>query len=179
LSTGKKSAKIPKKKLDTGKNHAILFVMIPNRSKKSQGVIRRASSQREIVLDAICQGNHLSAREIFEAVGRIKPMSFGTVYRNLQILVEEGEIICVATDTGAFRYDRRRDRHHHLHCKKCGKVFDVPLAYRGAVDREAAKKSGFVIDSHTISFEGLCTTCAADEGGVAGSPRRGGQPKTP
>jgi Fe2+ or Zn2+ uptake regulation protein len=119
------------------------------------------------VLEAICQGSHLTAREIFEAVSKTRRMSFGTVYRNLQILLEEGEITCVAADTGAARYDRRRDRHFHLHCKKCGRVFDVPFPYRRFVDRAASRRSGFVIVSHTITFEGLCRECAA--GGVAGT----------
>jgi Fe2+ or Zn2+ uptake regulation protein len=88
-------------------------------------------------------------------------MSFGTVYRNLQILAEEGEIVCIKSDPEALRYDRRRDRHHHLYCRKCGRVFDVPLPYRARIDREAAEKSGCVIEGHRISFEGLCKDCAA------------------
>jgi Fur family peroxide stress response transcriptional regulator len=89
-------------------------------------------------------------------------MSFGTVYRNLQILVEEGEIIAVQTDPDVLRYDRRRVPHYHLHCKKCGKVFDMPLPYRGDLDKKAGEKSGFLIESHTISFEGLCAGCRSE-----------------
>jgi len=122
-------------------------------------ITRRQTNQREIVLDAICRGNHLSAREIFEQVSRKKRMSFGTVYRNLQILAEGGEISCIQADPEALRYDRRRERHHHLHCKKCGGVFDIPLPYRDDLDREVAVKSGFLIDSHAIAFEGICREC--------------------
>jgi Fur family peroxide stress response transcriptional regulator len=110
-------------------------------------------------LAAICQGNHLSAREIYEAVSQKTRMSFGTVYRNLQILEEEGEIIPVQTDPDVVRYDRKRVRHYHLHCTKCGRVFDMPLPYRGDLDKKAGEKSGFIIESHTISFEGLCLDC--------------------
>jgi Fe2+ or Zn2+ uptake regulation protein len=86
-------------------------------------------------------------------------MSFGTVYRNLQILEEEGEIISVQTDPAVLRYDRKRVRHYHLRCKKCGRVFDIPIPYRKDFDRKAGGKSGFVIESHTVSFEGLCLDC--------------------
>jgi Fur family peroxide stress response transcriptional regulator len=122
-------------------------------------VVRRSTSQRGLVLAAICQGNHLSAREIYEAVSKKTRMSFGTVYRNLQILEEEGEIILVQTDPDVARYDRKRVRHYHLHCTKCGRVFDVPMSYRRDFDKKAGEKSGFLIESHTISFEGLCVNC--------------------
>ena len=122
-------------------------------------VIRRKTSQRELVLEAVCNGNHLSAREIFDLVAAKKRMSFGTVYRNLQILEEEGEIVAIEADPEVLRYDRRRDYHHHLHCTKCGKVFDIALPYRPKLNAEAGKKSGFVIESHTITFVGLCHDC--------------------
>ena len=101
----------------------------------------------------------MSAREIFEIVSHKARMSFGTVYRNLQILVEDGEIIAVQTDPDVLRYDRRRVPHYHLHCKKCGKVFDMPLCYRNDLDKKARETSSFLIESHTISFEGLCADC--------------------
>jgi Fe2+ or Zn2+ uptake regulation protein len=125
----------------------------------SKGVIRRKTSQRDLVLEAICNGNHLSAAEIFELVSAKKRMSFGTVYRNLQILEEEGEIAAIKADPELLRYDQRRDRHHHLHCKKCRKVFDIPVPYRAECDAEAEQKSGFAIESHTVTFEGLCCNC--------------------
>jgi Fe2+ or Zn2+ uptake regulation protein len=133
--------------------------MIPNTVSSDRLIIRRSTNQRELVLTAICEGKHLSAREIFEIVSVKAPMSFGTVYRNLQILVEEGEVISVQTDPNVLRYDRRRVPHYHLHCKNCGKVFDMPLSYRTDLDRKAREKSSFLIESHTISFEGLCADC--------------------
>ncbi|WP_169312601.1 Fur family transcriptional regulator [Leadbettera azotonutricia] len=133
--------------------------MIPIMNKANQKTIRRNTSQRDLVLDAVCKGNHLSAREIFELVSAKKRMSFGTVYRNLQILEEEGEIVAIKTDPELLHYDRRLERHHHLHCRKCGKVFDVFVPYRPEFDIEAAQESGFIIDSHAITFEGLCGVC--------------------
>ncbi|MDR2588526.1 MAG: transcriptional repressor [Spirochaetales bacterium] len=133
--------------------------MIPNRTTLKREIVRRSTSQRELVLEAICKGNHLSAREIFEIVSKKARMSFGTVYRNLQILVEEGRIIAVEADPSVLRYDRRLSSHYHLHCKKCGKVFDMPLSYYNDLDKNAGGASGFLIESHTISFKGLCPDC--------------------
>jgi Fur family peroxide stress response transcriptional regulator len=133
--------------------------MIPNMNNNTKDIIRRKTGQRDLVLEAVCHGNHLSAREIFELISAKKRVSFGTVYRNLQILEEEGEIATIKTDPELLRYDRRRDRHHHLRCTQCGKVFDMPVPYRPEFDTEAAQKSGFTVDSHAITFEGLCGDC--------------------
>jgi Fe2+ or Zn2+ uptake regulation protein len=136
--------------------------MVPNINSPGKSVIRRSTNQRALVLAAVCQGNHLSAREIFEVVSQKTRMSFGTVYRNLQILEETGEIISVQTDPEVLRYDRKRIPHYHLHCRKCGRVFDMPMPYRRDFDKQAGEKSGFVIESHAISFEGLCLNCKKD-----------------
>jgi Fe2+ or Zn2+ uptake regulation protein len=138
--------------------------MIPNIPNIDKSIIRRPTTQRQLILKAICEindcsGEHPTAREIFEIVSRLKKMSFGTVYRNLQILTEEGEIICVQTGYDAIRYDRRRDRHYHFHCKNCGKVFDIPFPYSTNIDIEATKNSNFVVEFHTVTFEGLCLQC--------------------
>ena len=126
-------------------------------------ILRRPTSQRQMVLTSICQNNHPSAREIYEAITRKVRMSFGTVYRNLQILVEEKEITCVQADPEVMRYDKRTDPHYHLHCRKCGKVFDAPLQYHADIGKELAKTSDFIIESHTIVFEGLCRKCAGNK----------------
>jgi Fe2+ or Zn2+ uptake regulation protein len=88
-------------------------------------------------------------------------MSFGTVYRNLQVLVDTGEIIAVKTDSSMVRYDRRRDNHHHLYCRKCGRVFDSSVPYRAEFDGEAQTQetSGFIIEGYRIAFVGLCPDC--------------------
>jgi Fur family peroxide stress response transcriptional regulator len=84
------------------------------------------------------------------------------------ILEEEGEIIQVKGDPELVRYDRRLDQHHHLHCKVCGRVYDMPLPYDAGFDREAAEKSGFLIESHAITFEGICAGCMGREAPKSG-----------
>ncbi|MDR3277052.1 MAG: transcriptional repressor [Treponema sp.] len=141
-------------------NLYIILVMVPNMNNFDKTIVRRPTTQRELILKAVCEGGHPTAREIFDIVSRSRRMSFGTVYRNLQVLAENGEIICVQTDQDALRYDRRRDQHHHFHCRKCGKVLDIPVPYSSSIDREATENSAFVIESHSIRFEGLCPECA-------------------
>jgi Fe2+ or Zn2+ uptake regulation protein len=138
--------------------------MIPNINNTEKSIVRRPTMQRQLILKAICEindgsGEHPTAREIFEIVSRSKRMSFGTVYRNLQILIDEGEIICVQTGYEAVRYDRRRERHYHFHCRQCAKIFDIPFPYSSKINKEAEENSNFVIECHTMMFEGLCPKC--------------------
>ena len=144
----------------TNPEYGSITVIITIMNKNKREVVRRSTSQREIVLNSISMGKHPSARDIYDSITRRVKMSFGTVYRNLQILEEEKEIVCVKADPQQMRYDKRMDRHYHLHCRKCGNVFDVPSRYHVSIDREASKNSGFVVESHTIVFEGLCQECA-------------------
>ncbi len=120
---------------------------------------RRNTHQRESVLKAVGDVGHGTAAEIFGAISQSEPISLGTVYRNLMVLEEEGEILALTGDPGAVHYDRRRDPHYHLFCRTCGKVYDIPLPYTEDLDQQAAQKSGFQIESHSISFTGICQMC--------------------
>lgn len=122
--------------------------------------IKRRSRQRQLVLDAVRKRcDHPTADQICADVrrqdGRI---SRGTVYRNLGVLAESGEISRIRLpDTD--RYDLRAERHHHLLCTACGQVFDAPLPYRPAMDAQMEADTGFRISGHHILFEGLCREC--------------------
>ena len=117
-----------------------------------------------MVLEAVRSNNHPSAREIFEDVATQEgksAISFGTVYRNLQVLEEEGDIARLDLDPQVVRYDCRMEPHYHLRCRSCGELFDFPVICSLVFDREAQENSGFVVESETVLFQGLCPNCAA------------------
>lgn len=120
---------------------------------------RRSTPQRALVLDAVCAANHPTAKELHENISRTRPISVGTVYRNLMVLQEAGEVVPVTSNPEVVRYDQRCDPHYHFCCRVCGRVFDMPLPYEPALDRQATKQSGFDIDSHRITFDGVCADC--------------------
>lgn len=130
---------------------------------------RRMTRQREKVLKAVCSLEHPTAQETYayitsntglQAEDRI---SLGTIYRNLQVLEEEGRIAAVPAGQDAMHYDARLDVHYHILCGKCGKVFDVPMQYNKDIDLEAEKHSGCRIESHDILFRGICKNCCGEE----------------
>jgi len=120
---------------------------------------QRNTKQRQLVLDAVrAHFDHprdqiyLDVRAIDERISR------GTVYRNLNILVRQGEVLQVKLPH-MDRFECRSDKHYHLLCKGCGAVCDVPLPYNVELDEQAAKKTGYTIERHRAIFEGLCPDC--------------------
>ena len=119
-------------------------------------------SQRQLIYDVLCMmPKHPTAQDVFLEVRKQQPhIAMGTVYRNLGVLSEAGAVAHVKTPA-ADRYDARLDRHHHLLCIRCGRVFDAPLRYCAEYDALAAGETGFHIFGHRTLFEGVCPACAA------------------
>ena len=126
---------------------------------------QRNTRQRRMVLDAVrSRRDHPSADEIYLDIReKDDRISRGTVYRNLNVLAEAGEILHVKVPS-ADRYDLRADRHYHMFCTGCGAVYDAPLDYCEEYDRRVGEETGFNIERHRMIFEGLCPQCRKSAG---------------
>ena len=126
---------------------------------------QRNSKQRRIILDAVtARCDHPTADQIYLDVRAIDgKISRGTVYRNLGILSENEELTNVKVPA-ADRYDSRCDRHYHIFCTGCGRVFDAPLSYHAEYDWQIEEETGFQIHRHRLIFEGLCPDCRKKSG---------------
>ena len=92
----------------------------------------RYSKQRELVMQtvqALC--DHPTAEEIYDAAVKECPgLSLGTVYRNLNSLVEAGRVRRVSIPGKADRFDHTLPWHSHLYCTVCGSVTDAEVDER-------------------------------------------------
>ena len=120
----------------------------------------RNTRQRQIVLEAVQEHHdHPSADQIYLEIRAIDPkISRGTVYRNLNILSDDGLITHVRVP-GADRYEGRTDLHYHMICLRCGAVCDIPLSYDLSLDEAIAAQSGYRVIRHRLFFEGVCPDC--------------------
>lgn len=123
---------------------------------------RRKTHQRNLVLNAVqSRCDHPTADDIYLAVRSCdQKISRATVYRNLHLLVESGDIRSLKIH-GSERFDRDINGHAHIICRKCGKVADIDDDYSAALDLRAQKLSNYVIYSHATYYEGLCPACQA------------------
>ena len=123
--------------------------------------VRRNTAQRRLVYEAVLMRNdHPSADEIYLDVNALDPrISRATVYRNLNLLAERGELRHVKLPAGPDRFDWRLEDHNHAMCVRCQRVIDLELPYDGASDACVADETGFLITRHRTVFEGLCPDC--------------------
>jgi Fur family ferric uptake transcriptional regulator len=141
----------------------------------------RLTSQRRVVAEVLSGGEadsgagagggagagagehvHLTADEVHaRAARRLPEISRATVYNTLGELVSLGEVIEVATDGRAKRYDPNAHRpHQHLVCSACGAVRDVHPTGDPLADLPATERYGFTISSVEITYRGHCPSCA-------------------
>ena len=128
---------------------------------------RRNTRQRQLVLDAVrAHHDHPTADDIYTDVhARDEHVSRGTVYRNLNLLADAGQIRAVRMP-GGDRFDLRVDDHPHVVCRSCGRVIDAPVEAMPRLDDMVASRTGFADVSHATTFTGLCPACRAREEGT-------------
>ena len=92
-------------------------------------ISRRNTIQKDLVHNAVCEmKRHVTANEVYEFIKKdYLTIGKGTVYRNLDILVEEGALRKVEIPNGPNRFDFTLKNHYHVTCVKCGEVFDVDM----------------------------------------------------
>ena len=82
-----------------------------------------------------------------------------TVYRNLGLLVELGEIRKISTGDGCERYDYITEDHYHFICNHCGRIFDLDTKQMEGIHNSVVNENIATIDSHELTFYGICKEC--------------------
>ena len=126
---------------------------------------RRNTIQKNLVLNAVRElGCHATADEIYNHIAELHPsISKGTVYRNLGILADMGEIRRIEIPGAADCYDHICERHFHVRCLKCGKVFDVDTEAMPDLFKSIRDAHGFEFLDYDIVFKGICPECSTDK----------------
>ena len=122
---------------------------------------RRDTPQRKLIRTILqsCT-DHPTAETVYRRACTVHPsIGFGTVYRNLSVLAEDGEILHLPIPGGADRYDGTVADHGHYFCHRCGTFGDLPTDT--VADRLAP--AGFRADGLLLIVSGLCGSCAREE----------------
>lgn len=123
------------------------------------------SRQRDAIRDNLrSRCDHPTAEMIFTDIRlRYPKISLGTVYRNLSLLTELGEIRHLPLEDGADRYDGKMEPHSHFICRVCGNIQDLPPVDNALLKESIKGKFDGIIESSKVRFTGLCAACTAAE----------------
>ncbi len=122
----------------------------------------RLTPQRMMVVEAIEESHdHISAEEIHTKARTKYPyLNISTVYRTLELLKEKG--LVAETDLGGGRFLYHpvgKAQHHHLVCRKCGKVMDIEINMLDKLKDELKTEYDFDAELEHIAIFGSCKDC--------------------
>jgi Fur family transcriptional regulator, ferric uptake regulator len=135
-------------------------VMPPSRVAKSPKTLRRNTQQRREIREVFERNDRpLAADEVLDLTQqKVTGLGMATVYRTIKALTDEGWLVPVEVPGAPPRYEvRGKAHHHHFHCLKCGKLFEL----EGCLERlgKLIPPSFRVVD-HVVLLYGYCATCA-------------------
>lgn len=123
------------------------------------------SRQRECIKNfLVTRYDHPTAETVYLNIKESFPnISLGTVYRNLNLLAEIGEIQKLSTGIGPDRFDGNPSPHYHFICNKCGSVLDLDVNGLEHINILAGQNFDGEIEGHITYFYGKCPDCKASE----------------
>ncbi len=129
----------------------------------------RYSRPREAILAYFQErATHVSAEELHRVLkARGEALSLSTVYLNLAVLRDAGLVREFSGANGEALFDSSLEPHHHLVCRGCGAVLDLPDASSVGASAAASLKlraeamSGWQVDEPYLTLRGLCPGCQA------------------
>ena len=126
----------------------------------------RLTPQREKILRVLMENKdkHLSAEDVFYLVKQ-KSLDIGlaTVYRTLELFLENGVIRSLDFGDGKKRYEledlEQVHHHHHAICLSCGKIIEIKEDLLEKLEEQIERENNFKIENHELKFFGHCAEC--------------------
>ena len=104
---------------------------------------------------------HLSADEVaLQLEERLPQINASTVYRTLDVLVDEGLVRRTDLGTGRAVFEPAHEHpHHHLVCERCGRVTHVHDDVLGDLAGRIEERFGFRLGDREATLFGICREC--------------------
>jgi Fur family peroxide stress response transcriptional regulator len=117
--------------------------------------------QRQVIYQVLSgMHGHPSAEEVYERVKvRIPAISLATVYKNIHTFIESGLFREVSLHHGSLRVETNPNPHHHLVCKACKSITDIPAGELGLPVKAHKLRGGFLAQRYAVDVLGLCPEC--------------------
>lgn len=120
---------------------------------------------------------HPTADEVEAGVNTARQLlSRASVYNVLRSLREVGLVRELVAGEAATRFDANLAPHHHLVCRRCGRVEDVPWEVFAVTQREGLS-GGRPVEDVSLTVRGLCRSCGSAEPRASRAPESPRQPR--
>lgn len=121
----------------------------------------RKSRQRDRILEMLhATKKHPTADTIYLQMKSEYPdLSLGNVYRNLNILVEQGLVQRLDFGSTFNRFDGNCETHSHFICEKCHGVSDVEIHESPDPSSLLCSTGGKIVTRYKLDFFGICENC--------------------
>jgi len=125
----------------------------------------RKSKQRQRTLEILQSTEmHPTATWIYDQLKEdYASLSLGNVYRNLNILVEQGSILELKFGSTFNRYCANIKPHYHFICEKCSAIKDLDLPPSHELNERVEKMTNYKVLNHRLEFFGLCDNCNGEQ----------------
>ncbi|MCH8289173.1 MAG: transcriptional repressor [Candidatus Marinimicrobia bacterium] len=115
-----------------------------------------------IFKEVYSSSEHFDADEIyFRLRSEKKRVSRATVYRTLDLLVENGFVSKVNVGQSQVHFENTLAQKHHEHlvCTQCGKIIEFNNKLLEEEQNRICKEYGFLPTKHNLIVFGLCDKC--------------------
>ena len=132
----------------------------PGADLRSAGL--RVTRPRLAVLAALADAPHASADAVHARVQeQVGPVSRQAVYDVLRALGDAALVRRLVIGNASLYELDEHDNHHHLLCRECGALADVPCAVGAAPCLTPSHDHGFEVEVADVLYSGLCPDCRA------------------
>ena len=123
---------------------------------------KKTTKQRQLILDILSKSNlPLTAEQIYSDALNVNPnIAKTTIYRNIDLLLNTGEISRYRLADDRYSYMLNNSKHKHfIMCEKCGKIFPLNDCPIEELEKKICDDTDFVITNHSIELFGHCKKC--------------------
>jgi Fur family ferric uptake transcriptional regulator len=125
---------------------------------------KRNTQQRRVIVEQVFRRHeHFEAEELLAQLAKLKvgpKIGRATVYRTLGELVDAGLLVKMdISGRAVYEHDYGYPSHDHLHCQKCGKLFEFHSAELERIRDAVARELGFRVTEHRMIISGTCSDC--------------------
>jgi len=123
---------------------------------------RVTEPRRAVARLVAARDGHFTAHDLIEDA-RAQELGIGraTIFRALELFTELEVLERIDLPSGDHAYVpcEPEGHHHHIVCKVCGRVTDVPDLGLGAAIGEIQRRTGWHVETHRLELYGRCPSC--------------------